>query len=180
MTVDLARQVCLGVFSRGPHCAAHTLRGSVQYGKAPLLLPFPGADLSWWPSQTAVVQSTAEGLKSSQPFTGCAMMGTLINPSVPQFPHLCSGYSPHTHTSPHPPPAGPWRSWNERGAQSLVSHTAPAGCPVSAVRPRGGGHLRAGDRLTLWLSPHTEGFSGRVLIRPLRRCCSGIGRNSQC
>lgn len=104
MTVDLARQVCLGVFSRGPHCAAHTLRGSVQYGKAPLLLPFPGADLSWWPSQTAVVQSTAEGLKSSQPFTGCAMMGTLINPSVPQFPHLCSGYSPHTHTSPHPHP----------------------------------------------------------------------------
>ncbi|CAI9179819.1 unnamed protein product [Rangifer tarandus platyrhynchus] len=37
-----------------------------------------GADLSGWPSQTTVAQSTAEGFKSSQPFTGCATIETAL------------------------------------------------------------------------------------------------------
>lgn len=153
------------------HCS-HPAGLCAVWGQAPLLLPFPGADLSWGPSQTTVVQSTAEGLKSSQPFTGCVMIGTLINPSVPQFPHLCSGYSPH----PAPPP----HLCGEVGMNEVLRalfHTQRLLGLLSVLSdPRGGGHLRAGDRLTLRL----EGSSGRVLIRPLHRCCSGIGGNSQC
>lgn len=143
------------------------------WGQASLLLPFPGANLSWWPSQTAVVQSTAEGLESSQVFTGCITTGTLISPSVPQFPHLCSGYSPHTALCP-------LAGCGEVGLNEVLRalfHTQRLLCLLSVLSdPRGCGHLRAGDRPTLWL----EGFSGRVLIRPLQSCCSGLGRNSQC
>lgn len=158
---------------RPPLHSSHPVGLCAVGGQASLLLPFPGANLSWWPSQTSVVQSTAEGLEASQLFTGCITIGTLINPSVPQFPHLCSGYRPHT--APCPPQGCGEVGLNE--ALRALFHTQRLLCLFSALSDlKGCGHLRAGDRLTLWL----EGFSGRVLIRPLHRCCSGVGRNSRC
>lgn len=156
---------------RPPLHSSHPAGLCAVWGQASLLLPFPGANLSWWPSRTAVVQCTAEGLEASQLFTVCITTGTLINPSVPQFPHLCSGC--RSHTAPCPP-----QGCGEVGLNEVLRalfRTQRLLCLFSALSdPRGCGHLCAGDRLTLRL----EGFSGRVLIQPLHRCCSGVGRNS--